>query len=477
MLFPLLFSIFLLACPLSYCPAGDLELRYKAPARSWEKEALPIGNGRLGGMIFGGIAAERVQFNEDSLWIGDESDTGAYQAFGDLFIELGTPTPKAEVSNPSNHRPSRNQQLEKSVDGDDQTKWCMEHKGRPVVWQIRYPESIATPLRSYTFISAGDMPRRDPQQWTLLGSNDGESWVELDQRQLDGPFASRHRAETFELDNNASYQSYRFIFEHQDKTHFQVAEIALGEPGSDFRALLPLADPSEPYKRSLDIERAVHNVRYQRDGTTFKRTCFSSYPAQVMVLRLTADQPQAYSGRIRLVDAHDAPSLVKENRITIKGSLDGYVYSGGSTRGRTEPYDIVLDYEAQLLVLPEGGTLVTEQDALRFENCDALTLLLAGGTDYCNERERGWKRSHPHERVTAQLAEAANQGFNQLLTEHVADYQQLFRSCQINLGTSPDAVRDRTTGPASGTYNSRMSSSAMRSRPYALAGRRASVRR
>ena len=36
-------------------PADDSILWYPAPAQSWEKEALPIGNGRLGGMVFGGI--------------------------------------------------------------------------------------------------------------------------------------------------------------------------------------------------------------------------------------------------------------------------------------------------------------------------------------------------------------------------------------------------------------------------------------
>ncbi len=66
----------------------ELKLWYEKPALSWEKEALPIGNGRLGGMIFGGLRREQIQFNESSLWIGDETDTGAYQPFGDLFIQL-----------------------------------------------------------------------------------------------------------------------------------------------------------------------------------------------------------------------------------------------------------------------------------------------------------------------------------------------------------------------------------------------------
>lgn len=50
-------------------PAEPLELWYDAPASRWT-EALPIGNGRLGAMIFGGVAAERLQLNEDTLWTG-----------------------------------------------------------------------------------------------------------------------------------------------------------------------------------------------------------------------------------------------------------------------------------------------------------------------------------------------------------------------------------------------------------------------
>ena len=71
-------------------PGGArMALWYSKPASDWQKEALPIGNGRLGGMIFGGADTEHIQFNVDSLWEGDEKDTGAYQAFGDVHVELG----------------------------------------------------------------------------------------------------------------------------------------------------------------------------------------------------------------------------------------------------------------------------------------------------------------------------------------------------------------------------------------------------
>jgi alpha-L-fucosidase 2 len=50
--------------------AGELVLRYDAPAIDWEKEALPIGNGRIGAMVFGGVGEELITLNEDTLWSG-----------------------------------------------------------------------------------------------------------------------------------------------------------------------------------------------------------------------------------------------------------------------------------------------------------------------------------------------------------------------------------------------------------------------
>jgi len=47
----------------------SLKLWYRQPAKEWT-EALPVGNGRLGAMIFGGTEHERLQFNEDTLWTG-----------------------------------------------------------------------------------------------------------------------------------------------------------------------------------------------------------------------------------------------------------------------------------------------------------------------------------------------------------------------------------------------------------------------
>ena len=49
-------------------------------------QALPIGNGQFGGMIFGGIKQEEIQFNDKTLWDGNTTTYGAYQNFGSLLI-------------------------------------------------------------------------------------------------------------------------------------------------------------------------------------------------------------------------------------------------------------------------------------------------------------------------------------------------------------------------------------------------------
>jgi alpha-L-fucosidase 2 len=64
-------------------PQEPLSLWYRHPARQWV-EALAVGNGRLGGMVFGGINNERIQLNEDTLWAGGPYDPVNPDALGAL---------------------------------------------------------------------------------------------------------------------------------------------------------------------------------------------------------------------------------------------------------------------------------------------------------------------------------------------------------------------------------------------------------
>ncbi|MDP4290234.1 MAG: glycoside hydrolase family 95 protein [Bacteroidota bacterium] len=91
---------------------NDPGLWYTQPAQKWSAEALPIGNGRMGAMFYGGVTKEKIQFNEQSLWSGAnnwDGDSkngdltfGTYLNFGEITVEF----PK--LQSVSNYRRSLN---------------------------------------------------------------------------------------------------------------------------------------------------------------------------------------------------------------------------------------------------------------------------------------------------------------------------------------------------------------------------------
>lgn len=271
----------------------ELTLHYGKPARNWGTECLPIGNGRLGAMMDGGDVSEHIQFNEESLWIGDENETGAYQAFGDVVVALAH-------------------------------------------------------------------------------------------------------------------------------------------------------GPATDYRRELDIGRAVHTVTYESGGVRYQREAFASFPAKVMVFRFTADKPGSLTGTVSLTDAHKGTSTAGTDKIGFSGSLEGFRYQGGSARKDGPPYAIALRYEAQVRLLHEGGSVETVDGKLCFNNADSVTLLLDAGTDYVQDRAKGWRGALPGEAIAVRLAGAAKRPYAELLAEHVRDYQNLFQQASLSLGggPAPDVATD-----------------------------------
>src|ERR1035438_4556557 len=58
---------------------GPMAIWFTTPATpgddtSWQRLALPVGNGKLGAMIYGGVGSEQIQFNEDTIWGGQPHD-------------------------------------------------------------------------------------------------------------------------------------------------------------------------------------------------------------------------------------------------------------------------------------------------------------------------------------------------------------------------------------------------------------------
>lgn len=96
----------------------------------------------------------------------------------------------------------------KLVDNTDQKFLVSDY--RADLWaQLVY--ATPTKLGAYTLTSANDAPDRDPKDWQLLGSNDGENWEVLDTRTGE-IFTSRHQLKRYEFNTETLYTHYRIEF-------------------------------------------------------------------------------------------------------------------------------------------------------------------------------------------------------------------------------------------------------------------------
>ena len=304
---------FLLALSFPALAQGPQTLWYRQPASIWV-EALPVGNGRLGGMIFGGAAHERIQFNEQTVWTGEPHNyahPGAYQSLAkmrELLFEG------------------------KQKEAED----------------LGMREFMSVPLRQTAYQAFGD----------LL---------------LDFP---------------------------------NIRKSAVTD-----------------YRRELDLETSIASVSYQAGGVTYRRGVFASYPAKVIVVRLTASRPGSISFEAALRSAHQNASnaILADGDLSMSGQVEG-----GAIR-----------YEARLSIAADGGKRESRDGRAIVSGADSATLVLTGATNF-----RNWKdvSADPKQRNIAILAAIHSSSFTAMRSAHIADYQNLFGRVKLDLGTSPAAA-------------------------------------
>ncbi len=188
------------------------------------------------------------------------------------------------------------------------------------------------------------------------------------------------------------------------------------------------------YRRELDLEEAISRVSYSVDSTQVTREYFVSYPDNVMAVRLSSSSSGNVSVDVSVTDAHGRATAASGSTLTIAGKLD------------------LVSYEAQVQVLNEGGSLTTNNNKISVRNADAVTILLAAGTDY-DASKPTYKGDSPHGAVGNQVASAAQKSYSALKASHLADYQALFNRLSLNLGeTTPtipttDVITKYASGP------------------------------
>lgn len=292
-----------------------MKLWYTHPARNWT-EALPLGNSRLGAMIFGGVGSEELQLNEETFWAG-----GPY----------------------SNNNPKGREALPKI---------------RELIFQNKFGEA---------------------------------------QKMIDDNF-------------NTPQNGMRYL---------TLGSLFLNFPGHE--------NPLN-YYRDLDIEKAVATVRYEVDGVVYKRTAFSSFTDDVIIVRIEADKEKALNFSI----AYKCPL---ESVISAKGNKLTMQCKGCEQEG----IPAALNAECQIQV-KTNGKVKGDGEKLSVSDATTATLYISAATNFINYNDVSGNAS---KRVADKMKKALKVSYADALASHTAAYQKQFGRVSFTL-PSTDASKKET---------------------------------
>ncbi|MDE7407602.1 MAG: glycoside hydrolase family 95 protein [Muribaculaceae bacterium] len=318
---------------------SDLKLRYDRPAIVFE-EALVIGNGTTGGIIYGGTETDRISLNDITLWTGE---------------------PDTAVSNPD------------------------AHKAIPAIRQALEAEDYAL--------------------------------AEKLQQQVQGQFTQ-------------SYMPLGFMtIEWADTT-----------------------GTTTDYQRTLDIANSIATTTYRRNGHTYTTTYFASAPDQLMVIRLTTDNPSGINATIRLDSQLPCTATASGSNVAINGhaayhSYPNYYQPADNNDKLSFDPSRGTRFTAQIKARTENGTVAPAGgNALKIQNASDVTLLVATGTSF-NGYDKNPATMGVDEKAIAasRINRATAKSYAELLATHQADYHSLFDRVKITLGATDSSISSLPT--------------------------------
>lgn len=344
-----------------------LQLQYDEPAVDWEAQALPIGNGRIGAMVFGGVGKEKIQVNEETLWSGGPGANASYKG------------------------------------GDN------SHSS----------EKVHTALQNVRQ-SIQDMVNDFSTNNAAYSDSDGKL-VTHNYKDLlsDSAFSKNLNLLKGVKNNFGTYQT--------------LGNIIINDPasGSD--------EGYRDYVRKSDLNNGMETVHYVWNEITFDRDYFVSNPANVLAIKLTADQPGAITKEFSLESEQRKKEIVVDEE-------NGTVTMTGQPSDQKENG---LKFAQQIKIIPEGGRICkSSNSALLVEGADSVIVLMGAATNYQVDDSGAtydyFKPGEPLDDVESEIGAAVEKGYDKLRQEHIEDYKNLFDRVTLNLNVldMPEKMTD-----------------------------------
>ncbi|UCD73849.1 MAG: glycoside hydrolase family 95 protein [Phycisphaerales bacterium] len=431
----------------------DLTLWYRQPASQWV-EALPVGNGRLGAMVFGGVSEARIQLNEDTLWAGPPVSENPPGMAADLaearrLFFAGKPDEGQQLVqdrmmapriSPRSHQtlgdltlhmiygdrrraePVSIEQWRRGpvAEGHDELQLLQDFDDS--AWpSVADDSDLAIPEHSTVVFRAAFELHEDQISAGLsrleLSPIDDASIIYLNGRKI-GETVQWHQPHAFNVDGVL----------HPGENVLAVAARNVGGPGNMARSVrLVAADTAEAYRRSLDLTTAIASTQYEIDGITYRREVFASPVDDVLIVHIAASEPGKISFDATLDRPADFQTRVQGDNCLI---MHGQATQNGEHNG--------VKYHAVLAAGLEGGTIHAEDASLKVRDADTATLLLAAATDYNFADPASPLMRNRLEACERIIVAAGVKSFEQLRRDHITAHRRLFDRVSLDLGPGPD---------------------------------------
>lgn len=475
--------IFVLFCGIvfrSTAQDSTLSLWYRQPAVKWT-EALPVGNGRIGAMVYGGVKEEHIQFNEATLWTGGPrayahkgaveylqpirsllaagKQADAEKLAGEHFMGLKNIDDSAYARQRSAwlqnirkeehlalpaiddsqwstmHLPTLNGWEAAGLDGLDGAVWFRTSFELPAEWKGKDLMLALGKIRDmdFTYINgklvASGEGVSTKRVYTIPATavKAGKNIVAIQVINFydKGGFAGVKNEERILAVYPAGMPASAGItlgaewkYKVQDDSPPAYPQYqASYQPFGDLYFRFPGESAVSNYKRELDIANALSQVSYTANDVHYQRTYFASAPHKVLVMHMTADKPGKLTAKAFFGSAHKGYQVQRINDNTL--ALQVRV-KGGALRGA-----------GYLQVYAKGGKVTVEEGRLVVKGADEATFYLSAATNYKNYRDV----SGNPDAICKQILQQFNRfSYPAVKAAHIKDYRQYFTTFSIALG-------------------------------------------